>query len=217
MNKSAQKSLNRDGLTPAGTALGTSGLKGSIDPRRLAFDIDGVVADTMSLFLDIAREDYQIQGVKYEDITCYTLEACMDIAPDVIQEIAERLQSGDYRCPLQPIPGAGGVLGRVGREYGPLRLVTARPHVDPIYEWLLAALGLAAAEIDVVATGTYTAKAEVLQAKGVSYFVEDRLDTCFLLQEVGITPILFRQPWNRFSHPFIEVGSWAELGALIAL
>jgi len=105
---------------------------------------------------------------------------------------------------------------RVGRHYGPLRLVTARPTVAPIYDWLLSASGLTAADIDVVATGDYTAKVEVLQAKGVAYFVEDRLDTCFLLRAAGITPILFRQPWNRFSHPFIEVGSWAELGEVIA-
>lgn len=195
---------------------GSAGLGAGIDPRRLAFDIDGVIADTMSLFLDIAREEYQIEGVAYEDITCYTLEACMNIEPAIIREIVVRLQTGDYRCSLQPMPGVRSVLRRVGRHYGPLRLVTARPTVAPIYDWLLSASGLAAADIDVVATGDYTAKVEVLQAKGVAYFVEDRLDTCFLLRAAGITPILFRQPWNRFSHPFIEVGSWAELGEVIA-
>lgn len=195
---------------------GSAGLGAGIDPRRLAFDIDGVIADTMSLFLDIAREEYQIEGVAYEDITCYTLEACMNIEPAIIREIVVRLQTGDYRCSLQPMPGVQNVLRRVGRHYGPLRLVTARPTVAPIYDWLLSASGLAAADIDVVATGDYTAKVEVLQAKGVAYFVEDRLDTCFLLRAAGITPILFRQPWNRLSHPFIEVGSWAELGEVIA-
>ncbi len=195
---------------------GSAGLGAGIDPRRLAFDIDGVIADTMSLFLDIAREEYQIEGVAYEDITCYTLEACMNIEPAIIREIVVRLQTGDYRCSRPPMPGVRNVLRRVGRHYGPLRLVTARPTVAPIYDWLLSASGLTAADIDVVATGDYTAKVEVLQAKGVAYFVEDRLDTCFLLRAAGITPILFRQPWNRLSHPFIEVGSWAELGEVIA-
>jgi hypothetical protein len=45
--------------------------------------------------------------------------------------------------------------------------------------------------------------------------VEDRLETCFPLQEAGITPVLFRQPWNRKSHPFMEVGTWKELESLI--
>lgn len=197
-------------------SMGT-GLGAGLDPRRLAFDIDGVIADTMSLFLDIAREEYQIADVAYEDITCYSLEDCMQIAPAIIREIVDRLQSGDYRATLQPMPGVRNVLNPMGRRHGPVRLVTARPSVAPIYDWLLGALGLDSGEIEVVATGDYTAKAQVLQAKGVAYFVEDRLDTCFLLRAAGITPILFRQPWNRFAHPFIEVGSWAELGALIAI
>jgi len=195
----------------AGAGLGTG-----IDPRRLAFDIDGVIADTMRLFLDIAREDYQIADLAYDDITCYTLETCLGIAPTIIREIVDRLLTGDYRAPLRPMPGVRRVLNRIGRRYGPLRLVTARPSATTIHEWLLAASGLAPGEIEVTATGHYAAKAEVLQAKGVDFFVEDRLDTCFLLEAAGITPILFRQPWNREPHPFIEVGSWDELGGLIA-
>ena len=38
-------------------------------PDRIAFDVDGVVADTMRLFLDIAREEYGINHTRYEDIT----------------------------------------------------------------------------------------------------------------------------------------------------
>jgi 5'(3')-deoxyribonucleotidase len=56
-----------------------------IDPYSLAFDIDGVLADTMTLFLDIAREEYKIRNVKYEDITCYILEECVNIDPVLIE------------------------------------------------------------------------------------------------------------------------------------
>jgi len=49
----------------------------------------------------------------------------------------------------------------------------------------------------------------------VLYFVEDRLETCFPLSDAGITPVLFKQPWNRKEHPFIEVGTWRELESLI--
>ena len=35
------------------------------------------------------------------------------------------------------------------------------------------------------------------------------------LKDAGITPILFKQPWNRESHPFIEVNDWQEMEALI--
>jgi hypothetical protein len=35
------------------------------------------------------------------------------------------------------------------------------------------------------------------------------------LQDAEVQPVLYRQPWNREQHPFVEVGSWDELQALI--
>jgi hypothetical protein len=35
-----------------------------IDPGTLAFDIDGVVADTMTLFLEIARDEFNINSIR---------------------------------------------------------------------------------------------------------------------------------------------------------
>ena len=70
--------------------------------------------------------------------------------------------------------------------------------------------------MEVITTGSFDAKADVLNQKKMTFFVEDRLETCYMLQQAGITPILFKQPWNRKEHPFIEVGSWKELEALMA-
>jgi hypothetical protein len=50
-----------------------------IDPASVAFDFDGVVADTMSLFLNIASVEYNINGIGYDDITSYNLEECLSI------------------------------------------------------------------------------------------------------------------------------------------
>ena len=55
---------------------------GSIAPESIAFDIDGVIADTMTLFLDIAREEFAVEGVRYEDIRCDNLADCIDIEPE---------------------------------------------------------------------------------------------------------------------------------------
>ena len=76
-------------------------------------------------------------------------------------------------------------------------------------------MALNPAEYDVVATGTHEAKAEILLQRNIAYFVEDRLDTCYALRDAGIVPVLFKQPWNREPHPFVEVGNWSELKALI--
>jgi uncharacterized HAD superfamily protein len=182
----------------------------------LGFDIDGVVADTMTLFLDIARDEFGIDGLRYEDITSYDLTQCIDIEPEVIDAIVARILEGNHRAALRPLEDAPRVLKRIGQSSGTLLMVTARPFVGPMWEWLPRAIGVDPERIDVIATGSFEAKAEALRARNMTHFVEDRLDTCFHLDGAGVIPILFRQPWNRKQHPFLEVGSWRELEALIA-
>jgi uncharacterized HAD superfamily protein len=186
-----------------------------IDPATVAFDIDGVIADTMSLFLEIARDAFNINGIRYEDISSYSLADCTQLYTEVIDAVVERILDGNYSTPLMPIDGASEVLTRIGRCHSPLLFVTARPYLGPIWDWVLDLLPLEAHSIDIVAAGSFENKAEVLLDRNISCFVEDRLETCFRIQEAGVLPILFKQPWNREPHPFVEVGSWRELEFLI--
>ncbi|RPJ72632.1 MAG: haloacid dehalogenase, partial [Desulfobacteraceae bacterium] len=186
----------------------------AIDPASVAFDVDGVIADTMALFLDIARDEFDVRGVRYEDITCYNVVDCLAMDPDVVDRILLRILDGTYTHPLRPIPGAAGVLRRLARRSA-LLLVTARPQVGPVGAWIDALLAADAATVEIVATGSFEAKTEVLLDRGVAHFVEDRLETCFTLADAGVHPVLFAQPWNRRPHPFLEVSSWEELDALI--
>jgi 5'(3')-deoxyribonucleotidase len=186
-----------------------------IDPSRVAFDFDGVCADTMRLYLDIAREHFQVDWLRYEDIVCYNLEECLDIAPDISDRIIEHILDGSYKPDLKPISGATGVLTRLAGHREKVLFVTARPYLGPVADWIAEMLPLERNQVEVVPTGTYEGKTGVLLEKGISFFVEDRLETCFLLRDAGITPVLFRQPWNREPHDFMEVGSWSELEALI--
>jgi len=96
-----------------------------------------------------------------------------------------------------------------------LLFVTARPHMGPIQNWLMELLGQTSNAIEVVTTGSHTNKTEVLLNRKISCFVEDRLDTCDLVNDAGILPVLYRQPWNRLPHPYQEIDSWQELEALI--
>jgi 5'(3')-deoxyribonucleotidase len=186
-----------------------------IDPTSVAFDIDGVIADTMSLFLEIARDEFNINGIRYEDLTCYNLVDCVAIDPDLIDAVVERILNGNYTQPLRPIDGASKVISRIAQHHSPVLFVTARPHLGPIRDWICDLLPLDPQSIVVVTTGSFEFKAEVLLAQNISVFVEDRLETCYHLQDVGVLPILFKQPWNREPHPFVEVGTWEELEALI--
>jgi uncharacterized HAD superfamily protein len=186
-----------------------------IDPTSVAFDIDGVVADTMTLFLDIARQEYNLNSIQYNDITSYKLEDCLDIDPQVIDAIVLRILDGNYSATLHPIAGAPEGLTKIERHCRPIIFITARPYPGPIRDWINQTLQLDPTAFEVIATGSHEAKAGILQQRKISYFVEDRLETCLLLQDTGVQPVLFRQPWNREQHPFVEVGSWDELQALI--
>jgi hypothetical protein len=104
---------------------------------------------------------------------------------------------------------------RISNYRNPLLLVTARPYLGPISDWLEKILCLDPLRIEVVATGTHERKPGVLRERNIACFVEDRLETCYALQDVGILPVLFKQPWNREPHPFAEVDNWDELEALI--
>jgi uncharacterized protein len=186
-----------------------------IPPAAVAFDIDGVIADTMTLFLDIAREDYAIEGIRLSDITSYDLHQCLDIDAGILTEISNKIVDGAYRVPLKTMPDAARILLRLADCHSPVLFVTARPYPGPICEWISANLGLSDRQVEVVTTGSFESKAAVLLDRNISYFVEDRLETCFILQKVGVTPVVFQQPWNRQPHQFIEVDSWPALGALI--
>ncbi|NVM57705.1 MAG: haloacid dehalogenase [Desulfobacterales bacterium] len=185
-----------------------------IAPGNIAFDIDGVFANTMALFLEIARKDYGINRIKYEDITQYFLEECLDIEPEVIRVIINRILEEDFDGELKPVEGAVEVLSEIARK-GPLLFVTARPKLSPIKAWVEKMLPQQASRIEVIATGTFEGKVDMLKVRGLQYFVEDCLEICFMLGEHGIIPILFNQPWNRSPHPFHEVSTWAEIRALI--
>ncbi len=85
-----------------------------------------------------------------------------------------------------------------------------------IIHWLQEMLDLDPSAIHTVCTGSFEAKIDVLRDHGMNFFIEDRLETCFLLDDAGFVPILYRQPWNRQGHPFVEVGSWQEIESLIS-
>ena len=186
-----------------------------IDPSSIAFDIDDVFADTVALFIEIAKREYNLSDIRFEDITSYMIEDCIEIDARVLEDIFFKILDGSHTSCLRPLAGAARVVGRVGRRC-PVLFVTARPSLDSIIGWIHRVLPLKPGMVQVVATGSFDGKADVLLERGVSHFVDDRLETCFSLNVVGITPILFKRPWNRKKHPFIEVGSWKELEALIA-
>ena len=185
----------------------------SIRPSNLAFDVDGVVADTMAVFVDLARERYGLDYLTKDHLRLYVLHQCIDVDRKIIDDLICLTLDDEHTLQIPPMDGAAEVLTELAR-HGPLRFVTARIWPESIIEWLRQTLPRVEPDhIQVTATGAPEAKLEILHGLGVRYFVEDRLETCRLLARDGIKPLLFDQPWNRTpsAEEFVRVENWSQL------
>ncbi len=181
-----------------------------IKPKEIAFDIDGVFADTISAFIREVKNLYGIE-IRYEDIKEYELSKVVN-NEKVLVEVAKKILHEPVSIGIKPLRGATQVLRRLSR-INKILFVTARPDKTGIQEWVKKYLQKDSFHI--VATGLHEEKARLLKRYGIKYFVEDRLETCFILEKASITPIVFEQPWNQKPHPFLKVRSWYELEKMI--
>ena len=96
-----------------------------IRPEQIAFDIDGVVADTFRTFVRKARLEYGCQ-VRYRDITEYDFMKVIEIDEQLTLRIFKTLLAEPVASGIKPLDGAVDVLTRLSRT-APLLFVTARP------------------------------------------------------------------------------------------
>ena len=186
----------------------------NITPSEIAFDFDGVVADTFRFFIQLARESYNY-NINYDDITDYQFLNSVNMDKKHALEILDILTNDLHEIDVMPNEGAGEVLAGM-TSFSPLLVVTARPFAEPVELWFAKHIPqVPPGCLRVEATGENTAKLEVLQGHNIKYFIDDRLDTCQMLHEAGITPIVFTQPWNRRPHPFHAVSTWKDIEAII--
>ncbi|PIE74898.1 MAG: haloacid dehalogenase [Deltaproteobacteria bacterium] len=186
-----------------------------IEKKSIAFDFDGVVADTMGFFVELVRNEYGRTDISLDMITDYDLRKCLDISTEILLEIGEKIISENCADYLKPIDGAVDVLNEYMEDSEHLCIITARPEKKPVEIWVEKYLNACGKDFTVVATGDFNSKSEVLSELGKKYLVEDRIETCFYLNEKGFDPIVFVQPWNRLPNDFIEVNSWNEISSML--
>lgn len=202
------------GTTHSGAAVRPAVERLKIRPREIAFDVDGVFADTFRTFVDTARRDFGC-SFSYEDITEYDFRSVIEIDDETSDTIIRRIMEDPIGCGIKPIPGAAKVLSRLS-PISPLLFVTARPESEAIHSWIRHHLpGVPDKNIQVIATGKGENKRSVLRELKITYFVEDCLETGFLLEPHRVNPIIFDQPWNRKPHPFPVVNNWPQIEAML--
>ena len=186
---------------------------GPIDPCLLAFDIDGVVADTMAVFVRLAHERYGLTHLSQQDMLCYNLHECLGLEKEIIDDLIRLTLDDRHTMQIPPVPGAPEVLMELA-GVAPLRFITARVWSEPITQWLFTILpGVPRERIWVIASGAPETKLDILNGLQIRYFVDDRIETCRRLKEAGIEPFLFDQPWNR-NEPtdgLIRIQNWIQL------
>lgn len=184
--------------------------------RRLwGFDIDSVVGNLSAILERVAWEEFGLR-VSSKQFTDFHLDRCLPFDKEFIIRWISRALEPEWTLRMEPYPEAVDVLKGLALRQ-PLLFVTARPEKTVIREWLVRRLHCVAQErIKIEAVGAFNTKVPVLKEWGVTHFVEDRLETCVLLAENGIVPVVFEQPWNSGRHSFPRVKDWRELKRLIS-
>lgn len=184
-------------------------------PGRVAFDIDGVFGNIMELFIRLARDLYDIDSIRYEDLTEYYLYDCLPIEREIIDLIIEKVLDYPYALEMHPIDHSVRVLTEYAEKH-PLVFITARKKLDPIRDWVTRTLSQVDPQnIRVISSREHHLKLGILKDLGIPYYVDDHLDTCRLLSENRITPIVFDQPWNKGRHEYHRVADWREIGKIL--
>jgi len=185
-----------------------------INPADLGFDFDGVIADTAEVFIRLACDKYSLCDIMVEDITNFEVEECLDIAPDIVRSIFTDVLLDSIGTGLKPMPGAIEVIAEL-TEKAKITIITARPEPAPIHAWLESVLPQdVCARIHVIAMGAHDNKVQHIKNMGLTYFIDDRAETCTQLDSEGIGAIVFNHPWNKRRHNLPSVSNWQEIRAM---
>lgn len=190
-------------------------LQNSINKDSIAFDIDGVVANTMQLILDLIQVKTG-RAYALHEFTEYDVTECLDVDHETAYEIYMDIMSDHYNDRLTLIDGARDVLQKLAAVTDTILLVTARHHLGNFKAWLCAALEIPEDKVEMIGTGSFEAKLDVLRQHGKTVMVEDRLETCLILNAGGVTPLLFAQPWNNNKPHGLMTVDWRIIDHLLA-
>ncbi len=163
--------------------------------KNIGVDIDGVIVDTVRVYLGYLEE---LCGKTFvpEQVTSYFFEDCIEVTPQQASLAMEKM-IGD--CIWEDIPfyeGALESLMKIGEKHN-LYIVTSRPPkaVSATRKWI-SDCSIPAKEV--VFTDMQS-KLLPLEKKKINldYFIEDRWEFASEIAGSGTTVFLVDQPWNK--------------------
>lgn len=186
-----------------------------IQPEKIGFDFDGVIADIGEAFLRLAAEGYNYT-IKLDEITSFQVETCTNVPEKIVHQIFTDILEDSVATGLQPIPGALEVIdGLCGHSR--LKIITARSLDQPVMAWLEHYLSpQTCGKIDIIAMEDHDKKVQYIKEHNLHFFVDDRAETCAQVASANLHPLLFRQPWNRNWNDFTTVEDWQQLAGHIS-
>ncbi len=187
-----------------------------IAPELIGFDFDGVIADIGEAFIRLACTRYGHCGLELEQINSFQVEQCLDMDRATIEQIFDDILQDSIGTELKPIKGAVEALQQLSRQ-AQVTIITARPQIGPVSDWLKLHCGDEAEAITLVSSGNHDDKERFIRQHNLVYFIDDRLTTCRMLADSGLKPLLFTQPWNRHGHDLPSVNNWREIVELLDL
>ncbi len=189
---------------------------------HIAIDIDEVLADTLSTFLNYYNTVY---GTKFKRQDFYTYnwwEVMGTSAQEVVAEFA-RFMKTDWGKKIPPLPGAQAGVQELSKQHQ-LSVITSRPdeYGDITHQWLNKNFGHKFKGVyftdEFVKDSNNETKGEICHQVGIDLIIEDVYQIALDCHRQQIKVILMDAPWNHqqsLTRDMWRAFNWEEIIKII--
>lgn len=184
----------------------------------IAIDIDAVLADFLSMFLQYRNDTYKT-SFKREDFYTYEWYKVFAEPKDAMYKILYDFFNSEYLTKVEPMPGAIAGVNRLKREHR-LDVVTSRPKIitEATFKWIHRFFPNVFSGVYFSNQPAYNSygprKGEICIDIGADLFIDDQFGYGKECVEAGILTFLYDSPWNQsvqLPDHMIRVKSWGDI------